>query len=68
MWLEFKDKKYSLILSGGYNILMQDGRAMLESRATGDVLKKESGQTWFRLVRREKGQVIHEYGIVKIDS
>ena len=47
---------------------MQDGEATLESREAEGVLKKESGSAWFRLVRQERKQIIHEYGVVNDDA
>lgn len=68
VWLKSKDGRTRLTLSGGYNVLMQDGGTMLESREAKGVLKKESGSEWFRLVRQEGKQIIHEYGVVNDDA
>ena len=68
VWLKSKDGKTRLTLSGGFNVLMQDGEAMLESREARGILKKESGSSWFRLVRQEGKQIIHEYGVVNDDD
>ena len=68
VWLKSNNGKYDLTLSGGYNVLMQDGHAMIEAMDAKGVIKKESGSTWFRLVRRDKGQIIHSYGIINEDS
>ena len=43
VWLKSKDGRTRLTFSGGYNVLMQDGEATLESREAEGVLKKESG-------------------------
>ena len=68
VWLESKDRKYYLTLSGGYNIFMQDGNSMLEARESAGTIKKDSDSTWFRLIRRDKNKIIHEYGIVNDDA
>ena len=67
-WLKSNNGKYDLTLSGGYNVLMQDGHAMIEAMDAKGVIKKESGSTWFRLIRRDKGQIVHLYGIVNEDA
>ena len=64
IWLESKDGKTRLTLSGGYNVLMQDGADMIGTRKLEEVIKGESGSEWFRLVRREGKLIIHEYGVV----
>ena len=68
VWMESKDGKTRLTLSGGFNVLMQDGPSMLEERETKGAEKRESGPSWFRLVRREGGRIIHEYGVVNDDT
>lgn len=66
IWL--KSKQYNLTLSGGFNVLMQDGHAMLALRDVKNVLKKESGSSWFRLIHKESKYIIYEYGIMDDDT
>ena len=65
LWLEAKDTR--LTLSGGYNVLMQDGADMVGSRNLEGMIIGESGSGWFRLVRREGTMIIHEYGVLNDD-
>ena len=65
VWLESKDGKYKLTLSGANNIFMEDGHEFLASlKLEKNIIKKESGSTWFRVVYREKNKIIHYYGII----
>ena len=68
VWLKSKDGRASLTLSGGFNVLMQDGHGILDGRKTDNIVKKDSGSTWFRLVRYDEDRIIHEYGAVNEDN
>jgi len=68
IFLESKGGKIKLTLSGGFNVLMQDGQSILEGREIKNVIKKESGQNYFRIVCQDGKNIIHEYGIVNDDN
>ena len=65
VWLEAKDAR--LTLSGGYNVLMQDGADMLGAHNLDGLINGESDSGWFRIIRKKGLQIIHEYGVLNDD-
>lgn len=65
VWLEAKDAR--LTLSGGYNVLMQDGADMLGAHNLDGLINGESDSGWFRIIRKKGSQIIHEYGVLNDD-
>ena len=66
VWLESKDGKLKLTLSGGYNVLEQDGHDMLEWAASEDIIKTDAKHDYYRIVYYENKDIVHYYG--KIDE
>lgn len=65
VWLEAKNAR--LTLSGGYNVLMQDGADMLGAHNLDELINGESDSGWFRIIRKKGSQIIHEYGVLNDD-
>jgi hypothetical protein len=78
VWMESGDGNYRLTLSGGYNVLGEDGQASLASRLeevshiVGD--SAVSGDGWYRVIYSDDGgrdgseHLFHEYGIINADN
>lgn len=76
LWLSTDGDIYTLTLSGGYNILGENGESRLRSRLeeTAHIVSApdESDQGWYRLIYSDDGgrdgneRLFHEYG--KIDN
>lgn len=71
VWLSSKDGRYALTLSGGYNVLGDDGEAMLASRLedVSSVLSKEATPGGYRLVYDDgKERLFFECAVVNEEA
>ena len=71
VWLSSKDGRYALTLSGGYNVLEEDGEAMLASRLedVSHVLSKEATPGGYRLVYDDgKERLFFECAVVNEEA
>ena len=71
VWLSSKDGRYALTLSGGYNVLEEDGEAMLASRLedVSHVLSKEAAPDGYRLVYGDgKERLFFECAVVNEEA
>ncbi len=78
VWLSASDGKYALTLSGGYNILEEDGESRLRSRLDNVAHivpgSGESGPDWYRVVYGDDDgkdgseRLFHEYGSINADN
>lgn len=75
VWLSSKDGKYELTLSGGWNVLGDDGESRLKSRLenVAHVSVQESEKGWYRLVYGNSGKdgaerVVYEYAVVNEEA
>ncbi|MEA4881300.1 MAG: hypothetical protein VB045_07475 [Synergistaceae bacterium] len=74
VWFSTEDDKYGLTLSGGFNVLEEDGEARLRSRLENVAHivpgSDESGPGWYRVIYSDDGgkdgneHLFHEYGII----
>jgi hypothetical protein len=78
VWMQSDDENYRLTLSGGYNVLGEDGQARLAARLeevshiVGD--SATSGDGWYRVVYSDDGgrdgseHLFHEYGVINSEN
>ena len=78
VWLSASEGKYALTLSGGYNVLEEDGERRLRSRLENVAHivpgSEESGPDWYRVIYSDDGgkdgneRLFHEYGSINANN
>lgn len=78
VWLSTSDGKYALTLSGGFNVMVEDGESRLRSRLdeVAHIVpgSDKSGPGWYRVIYSDDGgkkgseRLFHEYGNINTEN
>lgn len=64
LWLESKDGKIKLTLSGGYNVLDWTGHDMLQWDTSKDIIEMDINAVSYKNVYYENNNIVHHYGTI----
>ena len=64
IWLESKDGKIKLTLSGGYNVFEGTAHDMIDWNISKDIIQMDVNHDSYRCVYHEGKNIIHHYGLI----